>query len=71
MPYTFAKWENNWSWGATSKEQNSMNEKLNTPSNTNNAQKTFYSVRDQIVKAVYANTFPDNINFDNAIKSLS
>ena len=71
LPYTFAKWENNWSWGATSKEQNSMNEKLNTPSNTNNAQKSFYSVRDQIVKAVYANTFPDNINFDSAIKSLS
>ena len=71
LPYTFTKWENMWSWGATSKEQNSMTQTLNTPSNTNSAQKSFYSVRDNIIKAVYANTFPDNINFDNAIKSLS
>ena len=71
LPYTFSKWENMWSWGATSKEQNSMSQTLKTPSDTNSAQKTFYSVRDNIIKAVYANTFPDNINFDNAIKSLS
>ena len=70
LPYTFEKWENNWSWGAKSKEQNSMNEKIKHPSNTNSAQKSFYSVRDQIIKAVYANSFPDTINFDNAIKSL-
>ena len=60
-----------WSWGATSKEQNSMSQTLKTPSNTNTAQKSFYSVRDNIIKAVYANTFPDSINFDNAIKNLS
>ena len=71
LPYTFSKWENMWSWGATKNEQNNMNQPLNTPSNTDTAQKAFYSVRDSIVKAVYANTFPDDINFDNAIKSLS
>jgi hypothetical protein len=71
LPYTFKKWENMWSWGATSKEQNSMSQTLKTPSNTNSAQKSFYSVRDNIIKAVYANTFPDTINFDDAIKKLS
>ena len=71
LPYTFSKWENIWSWGATSKEQNSMNQTLKTPSNKSSAQKSFYSVRDQIIKGVYANTFPDNINFDSAIKNLS
>ena len=70
LPYTFEKWENNWSWGAKSKEQNSMNQTIKKPSNTNSSQKSFYSVRDQIIKAVSANTFPDTINFDNAIKNL-
>ena len=70
LPYTFAKWENMWSWGATSKEQNSMSQTLKTPKNINSAQKSFYSIRDQIIKAVMGNTFPDNINFDSAIKSL-
>ena len=71
LPYIFSKWENNWSWGAKSKEQNSMNQTIKTPSNINSATKTFYSVRDQIIKAVYENTFPDSINFDNAIKNLN
>ena len=71
LPYTFKKWENMWSWGATSKEQNSMSQTLKKPGNTDTAQKSFYSVRDQIIKAVYANTFPDNINFDAVIKNLS
>ena len=71
LPYTFKKWENMWSWGATYKEQNSMSQTLKTPSNTATAQKSFYSVRDQIIKAVYANTFPDTINFDTVIKNLS
>ena len=71
LPYTFSKWENMWSWGAKNKEQNSMNQKLKTPSNANSATKNFYAVRDSIVQAVYANTFPDTISFDNAIKSLS
>ena len=71
LPYTFSKWENMWSWGATNKEQNSMSQTLKTPSNTNAAQKNFYTVRDDIVKAVYANTFPDTISFDEVIKKLS
>ena len=71
LPYTFVKWENNWSWGAKNKEQNSMSQTLKTPGNTSSAQKNFYSVRDAIVKAVYANTMPDNINFDDVIKKLS
>ena len=71
LPYTFSKWENMWSWGATSKEQNSMSQTLKTPSNTNTAQKNFYSVRDNIIKAVYANTFPDDISFDEVINKLS
>ena len=71
LPYTFKKWENNWSWGAKIKEQNGMSQTIKTPSNTNSAQKLFYSIRDAIIKAVYANTFPDTINFDNAIKNLS
>ena len=71
LPYNFAKWENNWSWGAKSKEQNGMSQTIKTPNNINSAQKSFYSVRDQIIKAVSANTFPDTINFDNAIKSLT
>ena len=71
LPYTFSKWTNMWSWGATKKDQSSMNETLKTPTNTAAAQKNFYNVRDQIIKAVYSNTFPDTINFDNAIKSLN
>ena len=70
LPYTFSKWENNWSWGAKSKDQNSMNQTLKKPSNENSATKNFYSVRDQIIKAVYANTFPI-VTFDDAIKKLN
>jgi hypothetical protein len=71
LPYIFDKWENNWSWGAKSKEKYSMNQTIKKPSNTNSAQKSFYSIRDNIIKAVYANKFPDEINFDDAIKNLS
>jgi hypothetical protein len=70
LPYTFAKWSNNWSWGATKSEQQSTNQNLLTPGNTNSAVKLFYSIRDQIVKTVNANQFPDNINFDKAISGL-
>ena len=59
-----------WSWGAKSKEQNSIDLILKKPNNTNSAQKSFYLIRDQIIKAVMCNTFPDYINFDNAIKNL-
>ena len=70
LPYTFEKQENNWSWGAKSKEQKNMNQTIQKPNNINKAQNSFYSIRDQIIKAVYANNFPDKINFDNAIKNL-
>ena len=70
LPYTFVKWENMWSWGAKKDEQAKMSQTLKKPSDTNAEVKNFYNVRDQIVKAVYANTFPDTINFDDAIKSL-
>ena len=71
LPYTFAKWSNNWSWSALKNEQKSMNEILKTPSNTQSAEKNFYSVRDQIIKTVEENKFPDTINFDNVIKGLN
>ena len=71
LPYTFQKWSNNWSWGAKKSDQNGMNQTLKKPSNTNAAQKNFYTIRDKIIKAVSSNQFPDDINFDNVIKSLS
>ena len=71
LPYTFVKWENMWSWGAKKDEQAKMSQTLKTPSNTNAQQKNFYNIRDQIVKAVYENTFPDQINFDNVIKNIN
>ena len=71
LPYTFAKWSNNWSWNAKKSEQDSFDQTLLHPSDTDSASKSFYAVRDQIIKAVQANKFPDDINFDKAIKSLS
>ena len=70
MPYTFSRWGNNWSWGSKNKDQ--LNEDIVTkmPINTNRAQRSVYSVRDQIIKAVTANMFPDGINFDRTISSL-
>ena len=47
-----------------------MNQTIQKPNDINKAQNSFYSIRDQIIKAVYANNFPDKINFDNAIKNL-
>ena len=32
--------------------------------------KSIYTVRNQIIKAVISNMFPDGINFDNAINNL-
>ena len=71
LPYTFAKWSNNWSWKATKNEQKNMNEILKTPTNPESAEKNFYSVRDQIIKTVEENKFPDTINFDKVIKGLN
>ena len=69
LTYTFSKWVDNWSWNSKNPDQlNKVTTKK--PSNTNSAQRTFYSIRDQIEKAVYANMFPDGVNFDNAISRL-
>ena len=70
LPYIFEKWDNNWSWGATQVEQKDMDQLLKNPSKINSAQNNFYNVKNQIIKAVYANYFPDRIDFDNSIMSL-
>ena len=69
LPYTFSKWDNNWSWG--SKNVDKLN-KVTTkkPSNANTIQNLFYTVRNQIISAVSANMFPDGINFDNGLNGL-
>ena len=48
-----------------------MKKTLKTPSNADSATKNFYSIRDQIIKSVAENKFPDTINFDKVIKSLN
>ena len=70
LPYVFEKWSNNWSWGGKKGERISNNEIVNKPKDINFTQNLFYSIRDKIIKTVYDNQFPDNINFDNAIDSL-
>ena len=70
LTYKFSEWVNNWSWNAIENEQNDMNENIKTPKNINISIKSFYSVRDEIINAVYENKFPDNINFDESIKDL-
>ena len=71
LPYTFAKWDNNWSWSAKKSEQQNTNQTLKKPSNANSSSKNFYSIRDQIIRTVNENKFPDNLTFDKAIASLS
>jgi hypothetical protein len=47
-----------------------MDMNLKSPNNPNESQKNFYSVKNQIIKAVNSNSFPEKINFDNSIMSL-
>ena len=68
--YTLSKWSNNWSWNSRTPEQLRDNAKLNKPTNVNAAQRQFINVRNQITNAVFANMFPDGVNFDRAIRSL-
>ena len=68
--YTLSKWSNNWSWNSRNQEQLNNDPELKKPRNKNSAHRAFYSIRDQIENAVFANLFPDNINFDLAIKNL-
>ena len=70
LPYNFDKWEKNWSWSATKSEQSQMEESLAKPGHVNTSQRRFNSVRDSIIKAVVANTFPDGISFEEAINNL-
>ena len=53
------------------KEQINGNPTLNKPLNINNSQRQFISVKNQITNAVFANMFPDDVNFDIAIQKLA
>ena len=68
--YRLSKWSNNWSWNSLNKNQLNGEKKKKKPTNTNSAQRQFYTVRDNIIRAVGSNMFPDNINFDKVISSL-
>ncbi len=70
LPYIFDKWSNNWSFNASKFDQKKMNESLKTPKDVDSVIKNIYSIRDKIIKEVYSNKFPDNINFDKIIDSL-
>ena len=70
LTYTFSRWNNNWSWGSRNNDQLNGDVSTKKPSNINTSQRSLYSVRDQIIKAVSANIFPDGVNFDRAISSL-
>ena len=71
LPYTLSKWSNNWSWNSINGDVVNGDLALKKPTNTNGAQRQFYNVRNQITNAVFANMFPDDVNFDRAIRQLS
>jgi hypothetical protein len=71
IPYTLSRWSNNWSWNSMNAEEVNGNASLKRPANTNAAQRQFYAVRNQITNAVFANMFPDDVNFDRTIRQLS
>ena len=68
--YTFSKWSNNWSWNSKNGNQISGDAIVENPRNRNSIERSFYSIRDQIIKAVTANMFPDGVNFDKTIGNL-
>ena len=70
LPYSFTKWSNNWSWGSEVDDQIDYDLETKIPSDIKSEKKKFNSIVTQIIKAVSANTFPENINFDKTIKSL-
>ena len=71
LPYTFAKWSNNWSWNPIKSHQSRQSQTLRTPKDTAAATKAAYAVRDKIFSNCRANKFADSVNFDNVIKGLS
>ena len=71
LPYIFSKWSNNWSWGSKNSDQLNKDVITKKPNNINTARRLFDSVRNQIVKAVYNNMFPDGVNFDSSINRLT
>ena len=71
LPYSFVKWNNNWGWESSEEDIFDLDVYTKQPRDTSSSKNNFYSVRDQIIKAVYANTFPDDINFDKVIKGLT
>ena len=70
LPYIFEKWSNNWSWGAIQTEKIDIKETVKQPGNIISSEKSFTSIKNMIIKRVYDNEFPDNINFDGSIMSL-
>ena len=68
--YTLSRWSNNWSWNSRNKEQLNNNASLKAPRNLNAAENNFYNIRNQITNAVFANMFPDGVNFDRVISTL-
>ena len=71
LPYTLSKWSDNWSWNSMYIEEVNGNASLRKPENTIGAQRQFYNIRNQITNSVFANMFPDGVNFDRAIRQLS
>ena len=71
LPYSLVKWSNNWGWDSKAEDIFDIDVYVKEPEDMKSSKKNFYAVRDQIMKAVYENKFPENINFDKVIKSLS
>ena len=73
LPYTFAKWSNNWSWSPKKSDQEKQSQTLLKPKDTTSATNAVYAVRNKIIEYVYQNKMPDEfgINFDSVINSLS
>ena len=69
LPYTFSYFNNNWSW--LSKDSDQLNKKVaQKPSNSDKLPNIFYSTRDNIIKSISQNMFPDSISFSNQINDL-
>ncbi len=70
LPYSFVKCSNNWTWASNKENIFDLIIFIKEPRDLDSSKRNFYSVKYQIIKAVYANIFPDNINFDKFIKGL-